>query len=297
MRFDDIVVKAKENRKVLSVACADDDTVIKACYDAYRENLCTPIFVGDKEKIEQIIEKNGLEKGLFEIVDEKDRVLACEKAVKIVRDEKADFLMKGFVDTSVLGKAVLNKEWGLRTGNILSHVSLFEIDRYHKPFILTDSGFIIKPDLNMKVNIIQNAVTVMKKLGVNNPKVSILAAIEKVNPDMVETVDAQNLKKMNMEGKIKDCIVDGPLSFDVTVSKESAKHKKVESEVAGDADIMVVPDIACGNIMAKTMIYWTNCKFAGVIVGAKAPVVLISRSDNEKNKMMSIAFAASIGKF
>jgi len=150
----------------------------------------------------------------------------------------------------------------------------------------------------MKVNIIQNAVTVMKKLGVNNPKVSILAAIEKVNPDMVETVDAQESKKdeYGRENK-KIVIVDGPLSFDVTVSKESAKHKKVESEVAGDADIMVVPDIACGNIMAKTMIYWTNCKFAGVIVGAKAPVVLISRSDNEKNKMMSIAFAASIGKF
>ncbi|MEJ5307066.1 MAG: bifunctional enoyl-CoA hydratase/phosphate acetyltransferase [candidate division WOR-3 bacterium] len=297
MKFNDIVIKAKESKKVLSVACADDETVIKACYDAYKENLCTSILVGDKEKINEIIEKNNLEKNLFEIVDEKDRVLACEKAVKLVRDDKADFLMKGFVDTSVLGKAVLNKEWGLRTGNVLSHVSLFEIDRYHKPFILTDSGFIIKPDLAMKVNIINNAVMVMKKFGVQNPKVSVLAAIEKVNPDMIETVDAENLKKMNREGQIKDCIVDGPLSFDVTVSKESAKHKKVTSDVAGDADIMVVPDIACGNIMAKTLIYWTDCKFAGVIVGAKAPIVLISRSDNEKNKMMSIAFAAAIGKF
>ncbi|MEO0281348.1 MAG: bifunctional enoyl-CoA hydratase/phosphate acetyltransferase [candidate division WOR-3 bacterium] len=297
MKFNDIVIKAKKNKKVLSVACADDETVIKACYDAYKENLCIPIFVGDKEKINEIIEKNNLEKNLFEIVDEKDRVLACEKAVKLVRDDRADFLMKGFVDTSVLGKAVLNKEWGLRTGNVLSHVSLFEIDRYHKPFILTDSGFIIKPDLTMKVNIINNAVMVMKKFGIQNPKVSILAAIEKVNPDMPETVDADNLRKMNREGQIKDCIVDGPLSFDVTVSKESAKHKKVTSDVAGDADIMVVPDIACGNIMAKTLIYWTDCKFAGAIVGAKAPIVLISRSDNEKNKMMSIAFAAAIGKF
>lgn len=297
MKFNDIVVKAKESKKILSVACADDETVIKACYDAYKENLCTPIFVGDKGKINEIIEKNDLEKNLFEIVDEKDRVLACEKAVKLVREDKADFLMKGFVDTSVLGKAVLNKEWGLRTGNVLSHVSLFEIDRYHKPFILTDSGFIIKPDLYMKVNIINNAITVMKKFGVETPKVSILAAIEKINPDMPETVDADKLKTMNREGQIKNCIVDGPLSFDVTVSKESAKHKKVVSEVAGDADVMVVPDIACGNIMAKTLIYWTDCKFAGVIVGAKAPIVLISRSDNEKNKMMSIAFAASIGKF
>lgn len=294
MKFDDIVVKAKENKKILSVACADDQTVIKACYDAYDEGLCTPIFVGDKERINIIIDENNLKKDMFEIVDEKDRIVACEKAVKLVKEQKAHFLMKGFVDTSILGRAILNKEWGLRAGNSLSHVSLFELKDYHKPFILTDSGFIIKPDINMKVDIINNAVKVMEKLGVMNPKVSLLAAIEKVNPDMPETVDAAIITSMNRRGQIKNCIIDGPLSFDLTISKESAEHKRVKSEVAGDADIMVVPDIASGNIMAKTLIYWTGCKFAGVIVGAKAPVVLISRSDNEKNKMMSIAFAAAI---
>ncbi|HAV92527.1 TPA: phosphate butyryltransferase, partial [candidate division WOR-3 bacterium] len=144
------------------------------------------------------------------------------------------------------------------------------------------------------IDIINNAVKVMRTLGVDVPKVAVLAAIEKVNADMVETVDAALLSGMNKRGQIANCIIDGPLAFDVAISKESAHHKKVISEVAGDADILVVPDLACGNIMAKTMIYWTDCEFAGIIVGAKAPIVLISRSDNEKNKMMSIAFGASV---
>lgn len=294
MKFTDILDKAKQNKKVLSVACADDETVLKACVSAYRENLCTPIFVGDKKRIAEIAGKEGLDISKFEIIDEKDKPAACEKAVRLVSDGKAHFLMKGFVDTSVLGKAVLNKEWGLRTGSSLSHVSVFQVPKYHKPFLLTDSGFIIKPDVAMKTDIINNAVRVMRTLGVDLPKVAILSAIEKVNADMPETIDAAVLSGMNKRGQIPNCIVDGPLAFDVAISKESAEHKKVKSEVAGDADILVVPDLACGNIMAKTIIYWADCDFAGIIVGAKAPIVLISRSDNERNKMMSIAFGAAV---
>lgn len=294
MKFSDIITKAKENKKILSVACADDETVLRACSNAYKEGLCTPIFVGDKVKIEEICKKESIDIKKFDIIDEKDKALACEKAVRLVSENKAQFLMKGYVDTSVLGKAVLNKEWGMRTGSSLSHVSLFQVPKYHKPFILTDTGFIIKPDVTMKVDIIINAVKVMRTLGVDVPKVAILAAVEKVNADMVETIDAALLSGMNKRGQIANCIIDGPLAFDLAISKESAHHKKVISEVAGDADILVVPDLACGNIMAKTMIYWTDCEFAGIIVGAKAPIVLISRSDNEKNKMMSIAFGASV---
>ncbi|MGE3063865.1 MAG: bifunctional enoyl-CoA hydratase/phosphate acetyltransferase [bacterium] len=294
MKFSDITDRAKAANKMLSVACADDETVLKACVNAHKEELCTPIFVGDKKRIEEISKKEGIDISKFEIINETDKATACEKAVRLVSENKAHFLMKGFVDTSVLGRAVLNKEWGLRTGSSLSHVSIFQVPKYHKPFLLTDSGFIIKPDLSMKIDIINNSVKVMRTLGVDSPKVAVLSAIEKVNPDMPETVDAAILSGMNKRGQIQNCIIDGPLAFDVAVSKESAEHKKLKSEVAGDSDIMLVPDLACGNIMAKTIIYWTECSFAGIIVGAKAPVVLISRSDNEKNKMMSIAFGAAV---
>ncbi|MDD3804589.1 MAG: bifunctional enoyl-CoA hydratase/phosphate acetyltransferase [bacterium] len=294
MEFNDIVTRARSNKKVLAVACADDETVLKACVNAHKDNLCEPVFVGDKKRIEEISKKEEIDISKYEIIDEKDKPSACEKAVRLVSENKAHFLMKGFVDTSVLGKAVLNKEWGLRTGSSLSHVSIFQVNKYHKPFILTDSGFIIKPDIPMKIDIIKNSVKVMRTLGVDCPKVAILCAIEKVNSDMPETTDAAILSSMGNRKQISDCVIDGPLAFDVAISKESAEHKKLKSEVAGDADILVVPDLACGNIMAKTIIYWTECQFAGIIVGAKAPIVLISRSDNEKNKMMSIAFGAAV---
>jgi len=292
MNFDYIMKRAKEQKKILSVACADDEPVLKACINAYKEGICTPVFVGNKENMEKIAKKESLDLKPFEIIDEKNPTLAAEKAVKLVSSKQANFLMKGYVDTSILGKAVLNKEWGLRTNRLLSHVSIFEIPAYHKMFLLSDSGFIIKPDLSMKVDIINNAVDVYHKLGVESPKVAILSAIEKINPDMPETIDAALLSAMNRRGQIKGCTIDGPLAFDLAISKESAEHKKVKSEVAGEADIMIVPDIASGNILAKALIYWTDSKFAGIIVGADANIVLISRSDNEINKMMSIAFGA-----
>lgn len=292
MNFDLIMKRAKEQKKVLSVACADDEPVLKACVNAHKEGICTPVFVGNLENMEKIAKNEGIDLKKYEIIDERNTAAAAEKAVKLVSSKQADFLMKGYVDTSVLGKAVLNKEWGLRTNRLLSHVSIFELPSYHKMFLLTDSGFIIKPDMQMRIDIINNAVDVYHKLGVENPKVALLSAIEKVNPDMPETLDYAMLSAMNRRGQIKGCTIDGPLAFDLAISKESAEHKKVKSEVAGDADIMMVPDIAAGNILAKALIYWTDCKFAGIIVGASANIVLISRSDNERNKMMSIAFGA-----
>lgn len=292
MKFDDIIAKAKSLNKTLSVACADDPTVMKACADAYEQGICTPVFVGDKENMEKVASANNIDLGKFKIIHEKDKSAAAEKAVRLVSDGEAHFLMKGYMDTSVLLKAVLNKEWGLRTGRLLSHVAIFELDRYHKPFMITDGGMNMYPDLNTKIDIINNAVDVYHNLGVEKPKVAVLAAVEKVNPDMPETIDASILSRMAARGQIKGCVVDGPLAFDLAISKESAEHKKVKSEVAGDADILLVPDIASGNMLAKALIYMTDSKVAGIIVGAKAPVVLLSRSDNERTKMMSIALGA-----
>lgn len=292
MKFDDIIAKAKSLNKTLSVACADDPTVMKACADAYEQGICTPVFVGDRENMEKVASDNNIDLGKFKIIHEKDKSAAAEKAVRLVTDGKAHFLMKGYMDTSVLLKAVLNKEWGLRTGRLLSHVAIFELDRYHKPFMITDGGMNMYPDLNTKIDIINNAVDVYHNLGVEKPKVAVLAAVEKVNPDMPETIDASILSRMAARGQIKGCVVDGPLAFDLAISKESAEHKKVKSEVAGDADILLVPDIASGNMLAKALIYMTDSKVAGIIVGAKAPVVLLSRSDNERTKMMSIALGA-----
>ena len=292
MKFNDILDIAKSKKKTLSVACADDTTVLKACVKAAEEDICKPIFVGNKKNIEEIAKKENLDIKDYEIINEEDKKLACEKAVKLVSSNEADYLMKGYVDTSILLKAVLNKEWGLRTGRLLSHVAIFELDKYHKPFIITDGGMNIKPDIKQKIDIVNNAVDMYHRLGIENPKVAVLAAVEKVNEDMPETIDASLLSRMAMRKQIKGCIIDGPLAFDLAVSKESAKHKKVESEVAGDSDILLVPDIASGNILAKTLIYMTDCKVAGIIVGAKAPVVLLSRSDNEITKMYSIALGA-----
>lgn len=291
MNFNDIIDMAKKERKTLSVACADDSKVMKACYDAYKEGICDSVFVGDKERMESIAKENDIDLGVFDVIDEKDKTEAVETAVRQVSEGNAQFLMKGYVDSSVLLKGVLNKEWGLRTGRLLSHIAVFEIDKYKKPFIITDGGMNIRPDLKAKIDIINNAVMFCEKIGIEEPKAAVLAAVEKVNPDMPETIDASILAKMSARGQVKG-IVDGPLAFDLAVSEESAKHKKVNSPVAGNADIMVVPDIASGNMLAKSLIYLTDCKVAGMIVGAKCPVVLLSRSDNEVTKKMSIAFAS-----
>ncbi len=291
MKFDDIISLAKANKKTLSVACADDEKVMQACSDAFDEGICDSIFVGNQNRMKAIAADKGLDLSKFTIIDEEDKVKAVEKAVRLVSENKAQFLMKGYVDTSILLKGVLNKEWGLRTGRLLSHIAVFELDKYHKPFVITDGGMNIKPDMKTKIDIVNNAVLFCQKIGIDNPKVAILAAVEKVNPDMEETIDASLLAKMSQRKQING-IIDGPLAFDLAISEESANHKKIKSPVAGDADIMVVPDIASGNILAKALIYMTDCKVAGMIVGAKCPIVLLSRSDNEITKKMSIAFAS-----
>jgi phosphate butyryltransferase len=193
------------------------------------------------------------------------------------------------VATSTFLKAVLDKEVGLRTGRLLSHVAVIESPGYHKLLFLTDGGMCVKPDLAAKVDIVNNAVDVARKLGIETPKVALLAAVEVLNPEMPETADAAELSKMAERGQIKNCLVDGPLAIDLAVSAEAAQHKKVRSAVAGDADIMVVPEIVCGNVLAKGLIYLGNARAAGLIAGAAKPVVMLSRSDSKEQKLNSIA--------
>ncbi len=281
--FREILDEAKKiGPKKVAVACADDQVSIEACRDAAKEGLVIPILIGNKKKI---IEKGGKD---FEIVDAEDDE-AVLKAVDMTRDGETDMVMKGHTSTSKFLKGVLDKQKGLRTGRILSHIAVLESEHYHKLLLFTDGGMNIKPDLKTKTDIVINAVELAKKLGIQRPKVALVAAIEAVNEDMPETMDAAILAKAGERGQLGNCLIDGPLGMDLAVSDESAKIKGVVSDVAGDADIIVVPDISCGNISAKALLYLGGVKIAGYIAGALKPCIMLSRSDSKPTKLNSIA--------
>jgi phosphate butyryltransferase len=280
--------KAKGPKRV-AVAVAQDEVVLEALAIARQEKIATPVLFGDKKAIEEAAVKAKVDLGGWEVTDIADMAEASKAAVRAVSRGKADFLMKGLVATSTFLKAVLDKEVGLRTGRLLSHVAVMEVSGYHKIFLATDGGMCVKPDLAAKADIINNAVELAHKLGMEKPKVAVLAAVEVVNPEMPETMDAAELSKMAERGQIKGCLVDGPLALDLAVSKEAAEHKKVKSPVAGDADIFVLPEIAAGNIFAKALIYMSGARAAGLIAGAAKPVVMLSRSDTKEQKLNSIA--------
>ncbi len=283
-------------RMILAVAAAQGDDILEAVAMARDKGVVTPVLFGDRKKMEKIAADISIDLSSFDIVDEPDDTKASELAVRAVSSGKADLLMKGNVKTAILLKAVLNKEWGLRSGSLLSHLFLFEIPKMNRVFGMTDGGMSMYPDLKTKQGIIENAAACYHKLGIKCPKVAVLAAVEVVNPDMPCTIDAAALAQMNRRGQIKGCIVDGPLALDNAVSEESAKHKGIVSEVAGHADILVVPDIEAGNLLGKTMIYMSGGRGAGVILGARKPIVLTSRFDNAETKLLSIAFGAELAK-
>jgi len=238
----------------------------------------------------------GLDLEGVRLMEAKDFADAATKAVALVRSGEADILMKGVLDTSILLKAALNKEAGLNSGRLTSHVAVIESSYYHKLFIVTDAAINIAPDLQGKVDMIANAVQVSRSLGVERPKVALLAAVEKVNPERMPcTVDAAIITQMQKRGQIKDCIVDGPLALDNAISAESARIKKIVSEVAGDADILVAPDIEAGNILYKALVDLGGAKGAAIVAGAAKPIVLTSRSDSKETKLASIALAAIAG--
>lgn len=288
--FDELLEIAKQKPKMkLSVAAAQDDVVLIAVESARKLGIIDAILVGDMSKIEKLAKTAEIDLTNYEIIDVNDVREAARTAVALVSEGKADFLMKGLLGTADLLKAVLDKEIGLRTSSLLSHVMLYSVPAYHKIIFLTDGGMVPYPDLNQKVQIIQNAVKVAKTLGVSPINVAPLAAVEVINPDMQATLDAAALSKMSQRGQIKDCIIDGPLALDNAISKEAAKHKGIESPVAGEADIFLVPNIESGNLLGKSLTYFANAKSAGVIMGAKCPIVLVSRADTQESKLYSIA--------
>lgn len=300
--LDDIILAASAaGRSRLAVAAAQEASVLEAVADAYEAGIAEPILVGDPEAIihaaRECRQGRGLDIGMFEVLAERNPAAAAATAVSLVKTGRADFLMKGIIDTSVLLKAALNKETGMGTGALASHVAVMQSPNYHKLFIVTDAAINIAPDLSAFVDIIGSAVRVSRALGVARPKVALLAAVEKVNPEKMPcTAVASILTQMNRRGQIKDCLVDGPLALDNAVSAESARIKKIVSDVAGDADILVAPDIEAGNILYKCLLDLAGARGAGIVMGAAKPAVLTSRADTAETKLASIALASLVGR-
>ena len=288
--IDDIIKFAKERGpKTISVACCQDEEVLIAVENGRKEHIVNAILIGDIDKTKKIAKNLNINLDNYELIDIKDMSEACLKAVELVSNGKADMVMKGLVDTSIILKAVLNKEVGLRTGNILSHVAVFDIEGYDRLFFITDAAMNLAPDVNGKKQRIENACSVARALDIEEPKVALICAKEKVNPKMKDTVEAKELEDMYLRGEIKNCIVGGPFALDNAISEEAAKHKGMNHPVAGKADILVVPDIEAGNVLYKSITYFAKCENAGLIVGAKAPIILTSRADSDKTKLNSIA--------
>lgn len=293
--FDELIktVKGFPSLKRMAVAAAGDRQTLEAVMHAQREGIVKPILIGKRAEILGILE--GLDAGIPEddILDEPDAAKAACRAVKLFNEVRADFLMKGMLDTSVLLKAAVNKETGLGKGGLMSSFTIFQVPNYHKLLSVVDGGMVTYPTLEQKKAIIEGAVSTLRDLGYGCPKVGVLACVEKVNPQMPETVEAVALAQMNRSGEIPNCIVEGPVSYDCAMSKEIAAIKGFTSRIAGDADILVAPNIHAANIMGKVLTITCRAKMAGFIVGAKCPIVLISRGSSAEEKYLSIVLSAA----
>ena len=288
----EIVEAAKGLPKLrVSIAVAEDVEVLQSVATAVKEDIAQFLLFGSKEKIKLIAEKNNICLDKTEIINVRDVRRACREAVASVNKGDADVVMKGMIPTAEILKAVLDRENGLRSGQILSHIAAFEIPRYDRLIFVTDSVINIAPTLDQKVKIIENCVGVSRSLGIDRPKVACVAAIETINPKMPATMDAAILSKMVDREQIKNCDVDGPFGLDNAISKEAAAHKGVISKVAGLADILLVPDIEAGNMLYKSMVYFAGAQIGGIVAGAKAPIILTSRADSHESKLFSIALA------
>ncbi len=291
----DILTRAKEiGPKRVAVASAQDEEVLLALEQARKEGIAEGVLVGAKEKIEELAVKNKIDLERFEVEEETDEFQASLKCCELINKGKADLLMKGLVGTAAFMKAILDKETGLGTGRLLSHVATFEIPAYPKLLMITDAAINISPNLTEKAQIIQNAVDISHSLGVETPLVACIAAVEKVYPGkMPATVDCACLSKMAQRGQIKGAVVDGPLGLDNAVSQKCAEIKGVRSPVAGKADIILCPDIETGNVIYKTLIEFAQAKCGAIVAGTKVPVILTSRADSHDTKLMSIALGVA----
>lgn len=296
--FDDLISKVSAfDMKKVSVAVAQDSAVLEAVKAAKERGIADAVLVGDESKIRAIAAGIGMDLTGFEIIHVEDEIEASLTAVKLVHDGKADMYMKGLIDTKNFLKSVLNKEVGLRTGSALSHVCVFDIKGIDHLLFLADVAFIPYPTLEDKVHIINNTLEITTACGIDHPKVAPLAAVEVVNPKMPATVEAAKLTQMNQEGVITGCVVDGPLSLDLAIDPEAAKHKgATDRAIQGDADILLFPDIHAGNLVYKTLVHTAQVRNGNMLTGTKAPVILTSRSDDFETKVNSIALGAVVAE-
>ena len=297
--FDELIAKVREcGMKKVAVSVAQDEAVLEAVAEAKKRGIAEAILVGDEGKIREIAASINMELTGYEIIDEPDMIQASLKAVKLAHEGKADMYMKGVIDTKNFLKSVLDKEVGLRTGGVLSHVCVFDIPGIDQLLFLTDVAFMTYPTLEDKVNIIQNTLPVAKACGIDCPKIAPLAAVEVVNPKMPVTVEAAELTRMNEAGEITGCIIDGPLSLDLAVDPEAAKHKgATDRKIQGDADILLFPDIHAGNLVYKAIVHMApGVKNGCILTGTKVPVILTSRSDTFETQVNSMALAAVVAE-
>ena len=296
-RFDKLLKESGNTQpKKIAVAAPHDDDVLKAVKSAVLKNICIPILIGSKDKIMELSKEINFNLDNIEIIETNDDISAARTAVSLVSSGKADIVMKGLLDTSIILKAVLDKEIGLRTGSVLSHAAVFETDKYHKFLIITDAAMNIAPTASEKKQIIENTLPLCRSLNIENPKVAVICAKEKVSDKMQATLDAEILVNLYKAGEIKGCIVEGPFGLDNAISREAAAVKGVKGEVAGDADVLLMPNIEAGNVMYKTLTYLADSENAGIILGAKAPVILTSRADSDEAKLYSILLAVICSK-
>lgn len=284
----------KKPRRIIAVASAADEPVLEAVYEAYKLGIIEAYLIGNAGEIKALTDEKGMPENMYRIIDEPDAFCACSKAVQLVREGTAHILMKGMVQTSTLLKAVLDREHGIKKSETLSHFALCQTSHYHKLLSISDAAMNINPNIHEKVRIVENAIGVLHKLGYKTPKVAIIAPIEVVNNKIPSSSDAALIASMNRKNQITDCIIDGPLALDIAISNEAKNHKGIKSIVAGDADLLITPDLNSGNILYKSLMFLSDGIAASIITGASAPIVLTSRSDNEKNKLFSIALAAAL---
>ncbi len=293
--FDELLKVVKNQpKKTIAVAMAEEEDALLAIAHAYEQGIADAVLVGSKIKIKELCKKNDIDVNKFDIMDAGSEQQAVVRAIQLVREHLADTLMKGKCSTATLLRAVLDREHGVRSGKLLSHAALFELPTYPKFLFMSDGGMNIAPDVEAKISIIANVVSAAKLLGMEKPKVALIAALEKVNYQAMPcTVDAAVISKMAARGQLGDAIIDGPLALDNAVSKRSCEIKGINSPVGGDADILIMPAIESGNVFYKALNYLGQAKCAGIILGAKVPIILTSRSDDKETKFLSILFGTS----
>lgn len=276
-------------KRRIAIVAAEDEDVVESAYLSVREGIASVILLGNQDKIWSIAKERNFNLEGMEILGTSDSISAAQMAVKMVRSGEVDLLMKGLIKTADLLKVVLDKEIGLRTGKLLSHIFLVEVPRKRRWYALTDAAIVVSPGIPEKVQIIENAIDLMHHLGIKEPKVALLAAIETVNPAMPTTVEAAAITLMGLRGQIKGAIIDGPLALDVAIDERCAKIKGVRSPVAGNADVLIVPNVEAGNMMGKALIQAGGGRAAGVVMGASKPIVMTSRAQNVESRLLSIA--------